>query len=103
MIKLSVKLINQSRPSLIGTIMPLSISRTYSTDNTTHFGYKQIPKTEKESLVKNVFEKVANDYDLMNDVMSFGTHRLWKNHFINQMNPLPDTKLLDVAVSLSHN
>ena len=63
----------------------------------THFGFKQIPKSEKENLVGSVFSSVAPSYDIMNDAMSFGIHRLWKNHFINVLNPSHDTQLLDVA------
>ena len=47
--------------------------------------------------VYEVFKNVASNYDLMNDAMSFGVHRLWKDHFIRRMSPLPGTKLLDVA------
>ena len=46
---------------------------------------------------KQVFDAVANRYDLMNDIMSFGIHRLWKEKFINWMNPISDSKLIDVA------
>lgn len=46
--------------------------------NTTHFGYKQVDSQEKAGLVRNVFDSVANRYDIMNDLMSFGIHRLWK-------------------------
>lgn len=44
-----------------------------------------------------VFQNVADRYDLMNDVMSGGVHRLWKDYFIHQLGPMPETKLLDVA------
>ncbi|KAJ1668466.1 hypothetical protein IW140_000297 [Coemansia sp. RSA 1813] len=64
---------------------------------TTHFGFKTVPKEMKESLVRNVFSNVASKYDLMNDAMSVGVHRLWKDHFIRKMAPAPGTKLLDVA------
>lgn len=52
---------------------------------TTHFGYKTVNKEEKEKLVGDVFSSVASNYDIMNDVMSMGVHRLWKNHFINRL------------------
>ena len=45
---------------------------------TTHFGYQQVDVDKKQGLVKGVFDSVADNYDLMNDVMSMGTHRLWK-------------------------
>lgn len=64
---------------------------------TTHFGFKSIPKSEKESLVGKVFENVADRYDVMNDLMSAGIHRLWKSHFMATLSPQSDTKLLDVA------
>lgn len=54
-------------------------------DSTTHFGYKTISREEKEKLVGNVFSSVASKYDIMNDVMSMGVHRLWKHHFINRL------------------
>lgn len=47
--------------------------------------------------VYKVFENVAEKYDVMNDAMSFGIHRLWKDSLLHTMNPLPGTKLLDVA------
>lgn len=62
--------------------------RHYSTnpnDETTHFGFKTINKTDKESMVGGVFSSVASNYDVMNDVMSMGVHRLWKSHFINRL------------------
>ena len=45
----------------------------------------------------DVFENVANTYDLMNDVMSFGVHRLWKQYFVSQLNLKPGMKILDMA------
>ena len=51
----------------------------------------------KKGLVQNVFNQVYNQYDLMNDVMSLGIHRLWKKSLINMMNPSPNQKLIDVA------
>ncbi len=51
----------------------------------------------KEKLVNSVFSKVHKRYDFMNDIMSFGVHRIWKEKFINWMNPQSKTKLIDVA------
>ncbi|PZN86274.1 MAG: bifunctional demethylmenaquinone methyltransferase/2-methoxy-6-polyprenyl-1,4-benzoquinol methylase, partial [Candidatus Methylumidiphilus alinenensis] len=48
------------------------------TDNTTHFGFKDVPIGEKAKLVKGVFDSVAGKYDIMNDLMSMGIHRIWK-------------------------
>ncbi len=52
--------------------------------------------------VLGVFENVASSYDLMNDAMSFGVHRLWKDYFVSVLNPTPDMKLLDVAGGTGH-
>ncbi|KAI5970460.1 COQ5 [Candida margitis] len=54
-------------------------------EDTTHFGYKTVNRSDKENLVGGVFSSVASNYDLMNDVMSMGVHRLWKHHFINRL------------------
>jgi len=48
------------------------------TKKETHFGYKTVDENAKEELVAGVFDSVANKYDIMNDVMSFGVHRVWK-------------------------
>lgn len=66
-------------------------------NNTTHFGYREVPENEKANLVKEVFRSVAPKYDLMNDVMSFGMHRLWKRFTIQQAALRPGQVLLDVA------
>ncbi|ESO95311.1 hypothetical protein LOTGIDRAFT_178337 [Lottia gigantea] len=63
----------------------------------THFGYQTVPEDEKEEKVYEVFENVASKYDLMNDAMSAGVHRLWKDHFIHRMAPVKGTSLIDVA------
>ena len=52
---------------------------------------------DKNKLVNSVFSKVHKKYDLMNDIMSFGVHRIWKEKFIDWMNPQPNTHLIDVA------
>lgn len=64
--------------------------------NNTFFGFKSVSQNEKTSLVRNVFASVASKYDIMNDFMSAGVHRLWKREFISQ---IPDFKgrLLDMA------
>lgn len=63
----------------------------------TSFGFKQVSEEQKQPLVKGVFESVASRYDVMNDVMSLGIHRLWKSHFIRKLAPKNNTHLLDVA------
>jgi demethylmenaquinone methyltransferase / 2-methoxy-6-polyprenyl-1,4-benzoquinol methylase len=69
-------------------------------DQTTHFGFRDVPWDDKQTLVNDVFHSVASRYDLMNDLMSAGLHRLWKEVMINALNPpRSDTPfaLLDVA------
>lgn len=61
------------------------------------FGYRTVAENEKTSLVKNVFEEVASRYDLMNDLMSFGVHRLWKHELIKMIRPRENMHLLDLA------
>ncbi|MBL4895142.1 MAG: bifunctional demethylmenaquinone methyltransferase/2-methoxy-6-polyprenyl-1,4-benzoquinol methylase UbiE [Emcibacter sp.] len=67
------------------------------TGETTHFGFKTVDKNAKQGMVRNVFDSVAQKYDVMNDVMSGGLHRLWKNDMIRVLRPQPGMKLLDVA------
>jgi demethylmenaquinone methyltransferase / 2-methoxy-6-polyprenyl-1,4-benzoquinol methylase len=62
-----------------------------------NFGFKEVEADQKQDLVGEVFSSVAKRYDLMNDLMSFGLHRVWKNIFVNQINPGNDAKFLDVA------
>jgi demethylmenaquinone methyltransferase/2-methoxy-6-polyprenyl-1,4-benzoquinol methylase len=66
-------------------------------ENTTHFGNKNIPKELKSQMVGEVFNSVAQKYDLMNDVMSLGVHRIWKTALIDWLSPRNGQKLLDVA------
>src|SRR3978361_715360 len=67
---------------------------------TTHFGFRDVPLGDKQTLVNDVFHSVAQRYDLMNDLMSVGLHRVWKELMINALNP-PRSEapfaLLDVA------
>ncbi len=64
---------------------------------TTHFGYAEIPETEKAGRVRGVFQSVASKYDVMNDAMSLGIHRLWKDAMMDWLAPRPGQRLLDVA------
>jgi len=66
-------------------------------DGTTHFGFRTVPVDEKASLVREVFDSVAGQYDLMNDLMSAGIHRLWKASFLDWLRPRPGMTLLDVG------
>lgn len=65
--------------------------------STTDFGYQQVPVAEKQARVRAVFESVAGNYDLMNDLMSAGTHRLWKRFTLSQTGLRPGQRALDVA------
>ncbi|XP_037816616.1 2-methoxy-6-polyprenyl-1,4-benzoquinol methylase, mitochondrial [Lucilia sericata] len=66
-------------------------------EGTTHFGFQTVKEEEKQQKVHKVFEDVAKSYDLMNDAMSMGIHRLWKDMFIERLGPTPGTRLLDMA------
>lgn len=63
----------------------------------THFGYQEVPVDEKHGRIQGVFESVASNYDLMNDLMSGGIHRLWKGAMIDWLDPRPGQRFLDVA------
>mgnify|MGYP001162640271 FL=1 len=65
--------------------------------NATHFGFQTVGTSEKASLVRGVFDQVASRYDLMNDLMSLGVHRLWKKALLDALAPRPDMRLLDMA------
>jgi len=62
-----------------------------------NFGYRRIDAEEKPQLVRRLFDRVAKRYDLMNDLMSAGAHRLWKRQMIDWLAPKPGLRLLDVA------
>lgn len=66
-------------------------------DETTHFGYQSVPRGEKASRVRGVFDSVADKYDVMNDLMSMGIHRVWKKFTIDQTDLQPGQQALDVA------
>ena len=66
-------------------------------DETTHFGFRQVPKSQKASQVADVFHSVAGKYDLMNDLMSMGIHRLWKRFTIELSGVRPGQQVLDIA------
>ena len=63
----------------------------------TDFGFQRVPEAEKESRVREVFDRVAPRYDLMNDLMSFGLHRLWKAFAVSVARLRPGERVLDVA------
>lgn len=66
-------------------------------ENTTHFGFKQVAAKEKAKLVRGVFDSVANQYDVMNDLMSFGIHRIWKRVAVQLSNVRAGDQVLDLA------
>ncbi|KAK4791854.1 hypothetical protein SAY86_022289 [Trapa natans] len=65
--------------------------------HSTSFGFKEVREEEKSQMVSDVFSSVASNYDLMNDFMSVGLHRLWKDRLVSKLNPFPGMKHLDVA------
>lgn len=66
-------------------------------DQTTHFGFETVPESDKAGLVRGVFSSVASKYDVMNDAMSLGIHRIWKDAMMDWLAPRSGQKLLDVA------
>jgi demethylmenaquinone methyltransferase / 2-methoxy-6-polyprenyl-1,4-benzoquinol methylase len=71
--------------------------RASASEKTTDFGYRRVAEDEKAGLVRGVFDSVARRYDLMNDLMSGGLHRLWKATLIDTLRPRPAMQVLDVA------
>ena len=68
-----------------------------SNEKTTHFGYKNVPVEQKQKYVGEVFHSVASKYDIMNDLMSMGIHRLWKRYTIEMSGARPGHTILDLA------
>ena len=66
-------------------------------DKTTHFGYRDVTVDDKARMVRGVFDSVADRYDIMNDLMSFGIHRLWKRFVIRMADIRPGQRILDLA------
>jgi len=66
-------------------------------EQTTHFGYREVPASQKQRLVGEVFRSVASKYDLMNDLMSLGVHRAWKAFAIEQCGVRAGSRVLDLA------
>ncbi len=73
------------------------MAKTDASTETTHFGYQTVPVDDKADLVKGVFDSVASRYDIMNDLMSGGLHRLWKRHAIDQAGVHKGHVVLDLA------
>lgn len=70
---------------------------TVESNATTHFGFRDVPESEKAGMVHGVFTSVASKYDVMNDLMSMGIHRIWKDAMMDWLAPRPGQRLLDVA------
>src|SRR5690606_12962760 len=66
-------------------------------DGTTHFGFREVPTAQKQKLVGEVFSSVAGKYDLMNDLMSLGIHRVWKRFFVATAQVAKGDRVLDLA------
>ena len=76
---------------------PVMTDPAQDTGKETHFGFRNVPEGDKARLVRGVFESVAGSYDLMNDLMSGGVHRLWKAAMIDWLAPRGAIRVLDVA------
>lgn len=66
-------------------------------NKTTHFGFREVPVDEKKKLVEQVFSSVASKYDVMNDLMSLGVHRIWKRYFVGTSGIKRGDRVLDLA------
>ena len=73
------------------------MSEPAPTPGTTHFGFRDVPVAEKQKLVGQVFSSVAQQYDLMNDLMSLGVHRVWKRYFVGTSGVKRGDRVLDLA------
>ncbi|XP_054783247.1 2-methoxy-6-polyprenyl-1,4-benzoquinol methylase, mitochondrial [Prosopis cineraria] len=78
-------------------LLPMLSSTSRLHSHATSFGFKEVNEEEKARMVGNVFTNVAASYDVMNDLMSAGLHRLWKDRLVSKLNPFPGMKHLDVA------
>ncbi|XP_039627695.1 2-methoxy-6-polyprenyl-1,4-benzoquinol methylase, mitochondrial [Polypterus senegalus] len=90
----------QRTPTFYRSFQPFITVRRFIVEapqNNTHFGFESVSEEEKTEKVYKVFANVAEKYDVMNDAMSLGIHRLWKDSLLHKMNPTPGTLLLDVA------
>lgn len=75
----------------------MTVQKTDTSEATTHFGFKTVKESEKEKMVADVFHSVAGKYDLMNDLMSFGVHRVWKKYTIELSGVRRGHQVLDIA------
>jgi demethylmenaquinone methyltransferase/2-methoxy-6-polyprenyl-1,4-benzoquinol methylase len=75
----------------------MKMTESQSNPESEWFGYQRVQPSEKTAKVIDVFSSVAENYDLMNDLMSCGLHRLWKDHFVRMMRPRPNEVIYDIA------
>jgi len=96
---MSCKIHNCLKVKRLATIITQlrTVANSNCDHNETNFGFEQVSKETKAEKVNQVFSKVAAKYDLMNDIMSAGIHRLWKDRLINTLDPMQNTRLIDVA------
>lgn len=80
-----------------GAAEPDAAAAATASSATAQFGFETVGEAEKEEMVKGVFSRVADSYDTMNDLMSAGVHRLWKDWFVAALGPAPGMRVLDVA------
>ena len=88
---------SRSLSRLVGRRAVKCFCSTANESGTTHFGYQTVTPEEKAEKVHQVFSRVAAKYDLMNDVMSLGVHRCWKDYYVRQVDTYNNLKALDVA------
>ncbi|XP_017982377.1 PREDICTED: 2-methoxy-6-polyprenyl-1,4-benzoquinol methylase, mitochondrial [Theobroma cacao] len=77
--------------------VPVPSSTSLLHSHATSFGFKEVSEEQKSQMVGHVFDSVASKYDLMNDIMSAGLHRLWKDRLASKLNPFPGIKHIDMA------
>jgi 2-methoxy-6-polyprenyl-1,4-benzoquinol methylase len=96
---MALRLVNRNLGTKLKLLLPVLSSSSSSAlhSHATSFGFKEVHEEKKSRLVGNVFSSVAPSYDLMNDLMSGGLHRLWKDRLVSKLNPFPGMKHLDVA------
>lgn len=94
--KIKILLIKKQKKIIVINI-PYTKTMQHMTEDFTDFGYQNVPRSQKIELVRDLFSNVSNRYDMMNDFMSFGTHRCWKKKFIHKLPLAHDQIILDVA------
>jgi len=95
-LRLNIRKCTYLLPRLASCLMPIT-SPALLHSHATSFGFKEVPEEEKSRMVGDVFSSVASKYDIMNDIMSVGLHRLWKDRLVSKLSPFPGMQHLDVA------